>query len=207
MVGMDDADALHTVMSVKEMIYCGYGLNEHQMDAKITNHGILTGDRPFIGDTRIFAKTRSFGKEQEKLPRFAVPKVQPRVLARVPSLERSKLLFPINFADFVFKDGVQALSVRDVERRHADRDSKGPYDHDSPHIPPFGSYPTPQNDLQREMLYTNQEGKMYYAACFDYFVDLSEIEADLRAQGHLDMEATMDSGDPQAETGEAKEQA
>jgi len=47
---------------------------------------------------------------------------------------------------------------------------------------------------------------MYYAACFDYFVDLSEIEADLRAQGHLDMEAAMDEGDPQAETGEAKEQ-
>ena len=47
---------------------------------------------------------------------------------------------------------------------------------------------------------------MYYAACFDYFVDLSEIEADLRAQGHLAMEAAMDAGDPQAEPGEAKEQ-
>ena len=47
---------------------------------------------------------------------------------------------------------------------------------------------------------------MYYAACFDYFVDLSEIEADLKAQGHLEMQATTDAGDPQAETGEAKEQ-
>ena len=125
------------------------------MDAKLSNHGVLTGDRPFVGDTRIFAKSRAFGQEQEEMPRYTVPKVQPRVLSRVPSIERSKLLFPINFADFVFKDGVQALSVREVEMRHAERDSKGPYDHDSPHIPPFGSYPTPQNDLQREMLYTN----------------------------------------------------
>ena len=125
------------------------------MDAKLSNHGILTGDRPFVGDTRIFAKSRTLGQEQEGLPRYTVPKVQPRVLSRVPSIERSKLLFPINFADFVFKDGVQALSVREVEMRHAERDSKWPYDHDSPHIQPFGSYPTPQNDLQREMLYTN----------------------------------------------------
>ena len=64
-VGMDDADALHTVMSVKEMIYSGYGLNEHQMDAKLSNHGILTGDRPFVGDTRIFAKSRAFGQDIE----------------------------------------------------------------------------------------------------------------------------------------------
>ena len=26
---------------------------------------------------------------------------------------------------------------------------------------------------------------MYYAACYDYFVDLSEIESDLRRQGHF----------------------
>lgn len=133
------------------------------MDAKISNHGILTGDRPFIGKTKIFSKSSSSSSapaatpsgQEEQLPRFRVPKVQPRVLSRVPSIERSKLLFPINLADFVFKDGVQALSARDVEMRHADRDNNGPYDHDSPHIPPFGAYPTPQNDLQREMLYTN----------------------------------------------------
>lgn len=37
-----------------------------------------------------------------------------------------------------------------------------------------------QNALQRELLYTNQEGKMYYAACYDYFLDLSDIEMELR---------------------------
>ena len=34
---------------------------------------------------------------------------------------------------------------------------------------------------------------MYYAACFDYFVDLSEIEADLRAQGHFDYDDIIDA--------------
>lgn len=58
---MDDADALHSVMTVKEMIYSGYGLNPNQLDAKISNHGILTGDRPFIGDTRIFSKSKVRG--------------------------------------------------------------------------------------------------------------------------------------------------
>ena len=32
-VGMDDADALYTVMTVKEMLYSGYGLNPNQLDA------------------------------------------------------------------------------------------------------------------------------------------------------------------------------
>ena len=36
-----------------------------------------------------------------------------------------------------------------------------------------------ENEIQREMLYTNQEGKMFFATCHDYFVDLADIEKDL----------------------------
>lgn len=36
---------------------------------------------------------------------------------------------------------------------------------------------------------------MYYAACFDYFVDLAEIEAELRSQGHFDVEECVEFDD------------
>ena len=100
-LGMDDADIFHSIMTVKEMIHCGYGLNTWQHDDVINNSGVLTGDRPFID------KGNDFGG----LPRFHVPKFQPHVLSRVPSIDRSKLLFPINIADFVYADGVQVLSA------------------------------------------------------------------------------------------------
>ena len=30
------------------------------------------------------------------------------------------------------------------------------------------------------MLYTNQEGKMFFATCHDFFVDLAELDTDLK---------------------------
>jgi len=45
---MEDADIVHTIMTIKEMIYCKYGLNEWQRDDVINNSGVLIGDRPFI---------------------------------------------------------------------------------------------------------------------------------------------------------------
>ena len=47
-IGMDDADTVHSIMTVKEMIKCGYCLNDYQSNEDVSNHGILTGDRPFI---------------------------------------------------------------------------------------------------------------------------------------------------------------
>ena len=66
----------------------------------IVNSGILRGDMPYIYD-----KTKHEGS-QDYLPKFRVPKFQPRVLSRVPSIERSKMMFPINLADFIFEDGI-----------------------------------------------------------------------------------------------------
>ena len=43
---MDDADIAHSIMTVKEMEYKRYGLNEKYNE--MSNHGILTGDRPYI---------------------------------------------------------------------------------------------------------------------------------------------------------------
>lgn len=41
----------------------------------------------------------------------------------------------------------------------------------------------PENGIQREMLYTNQEGKMFFATCHDFYVDLAELDRDLLKQG------------------------
>jgi hypothetical protein len=45
---MDDADILHSIMSVKEMISIGYTLNaNHNCDIS-NNCGLLSGNQPFI---------------------------------------------------------------------------------------------------------------------------------------------------------------
>ena len=49
-IGMEDADIVHSIMSVKEMIFCDYQLNESQHDELESNYGILTGDRSFFVD-------------------------------------------------------------------------------------------------------------------------------------------------------------
>ena len=46
---------------------------------------------------------------------------------------------------------------------------------------------------------------MYYAACFDYFVDLSEIEADLRAQGHFYVDECAEFEDGEMDPSKALE--
>lgn len=45
---MDDADIGHTIMTVKDMIYCKYELKE--INGEITNSGILRGEMPYIYD-------------------------------------------------------------------------------------------------------------------------------------------------------------
>ena len=51
-VGMEDADILHSIMTVKEMIYCNYQLNSFLYDDLVSNEGILTGDMAFFSDQR-----------------------------------------------------------------------------------------------------------------------------------------------------------
>ena len=50
----------------------------------------------------------------EAYPRFHVPKFQARVLSRAPHINRNKLLFPVNLAEFCFTDGVAVKSGQQV---------------------------------------------------------------------------------------------
>ena len=55
--------------------------------------------------------------ELKHLPKFRVPKFQPAVQARVPTVERSKLIFPINLADFIYSDGISVVGINEVAKR------------------------------------------------------------------------------------------
>jgi len=106
-----------------------------------------------------------------------VSKFQPRVLSRVPSIDRSKLLFPINIADFVYADGVQVMSAHQVKVLKEENDQgMSPLLDSMPALCPFSHLAAEDNKLQREIVLTNQEGKLYYATCHEYFVDLKCIE-------------------------------
>ena len=45
-----------------------------------------------------------------------------------------------------------------------------------PSLCPFSHLAAEDNKLQREIVLTNQEGKLYYATCLEYFIDLKCIE-------------------------------
>lgn len=64
---MDDADIGHTIMSIKEMIYCGYELKEEQ--GVVINAGILKGNMPYINE-----KMKAESGGDSTLPKFRVPK-------------------------------------------------------------------------------------------------------------------------------------
>jgi hypothetical protein len=43
-----------------------------------------------------------------------------------------------------------------------------------------------QSALERHLTLSNQEGKMFYATCLDYFVDLAALADELDAKGLFD---------------------
>ena len=45
-----------------------------------------------------------------------------------------------------------------------------------PQLCPFSHLAAEDNKIQREIVLTNQEGKLYYATCLEYFIDLKKIE-------------------------------
>ena len=65
---MEDSDIVHTIMAVKEMLYCGYRLNPDQADDLVANAGILTGDMPYIRDNLGQGKST-----QRAVPKFHTP--------------------------------------------------------------------------------------------------------------------------------------
>lgn len=82
-------------------------------------------------------------------------------------------MYPINIQDFLFKDGVRVLSAYEVlamKRNYKPLQNLKL----SPYISMFGLNDC--NDITNEMVFTNQEGKIYYVTSFNYFVDLADLE-------------------------------
>lgn len=86
-VGMDDPDIAHSLMSVKEMIHCKYEVNSSE---QFNNDEILTGKL----------------NGRFELQNYRLPIFQANVLARVPQVDRARLFFPVNICDFIFDEGV-----------------------------------------------------------------------------------------------------
>lgn len=47
-LGMHDPDIVHSLMTIKEMIYSGYCLNDYHSDDILHNSGILKGERVYF---------------------------------------------------------------------------------------------------------------------------------------------------------------
>lgn len=56
------------------------------------------------------------------------------MLVRVPEVDRARMLFPINIADFLFKDGVQVISAYEVKKLREADVSTGPNLDDAPYL-------------------------------------------------------------------------
>lgn len=114
----------------------------------------------------------------------------PHILSRVPLIDRSKLLFPINLADFVYPDGIHAISAQEVltsKKLHREKMSVpqpvGPDAAflDSLPIPPLGDKIYEKetfrynSSIEKHFQLTNQENKNYSATCYEYYVDLKHL--------------------------------
>ena len=106
-IGLDDADVLYSLMAIKEMEFCGYGLNEMDECSILNNSGILVGNRKFISKN---------GCRDALYPPFHVPLFKPTALNRVPEVDRTKMLFPINLAEFVYPRGIRIMSAFEVKQ-------------------------------------------------------------------------------------------
>lgn len=136
---MDDPDIAQTIMTVKEMICFKYELNQLKENVA-NNSGILTGDRPYLQDSR--------------LPKFHVPVFQPKVLSQVPKVDRAKLLFPINVADFLFKDGVRVWSAAEMQG-YKEEQKVGPNLKQFPYISHYGTELLSDTPVLSERVFTN----------------------------------------------------
>jgi len=103
-------------------------------------------------------------------------------------------------ADFAFPNGVQVISAQDVlhqKQSHIHKCSLPTPQ--SPEAAWLDSLPIPalephyerdagrhDSGIERHLMLTNQEGKVYYATCFDYFIDLGKLTDELEEQGRFD---------------------
>jgi hypothetical protein len=75
-------------MTVKEMIYAQYQVNEY-------NSCILSGNISHFVNNKYH---------------FRVPLFQPAILQKVPSIDNGRILFPLNLPDFVYPEGIRVLT-------------------------------------------------------------------------------------------------
>jgi hypothetical protein len=82
--------------------------------------------------------------------------------------------------DFIFEDGVQVVSA--FKKRELESSQK------EPNLPPYLQTFEGQgnNGIKREVVCTNQEGKLYYVACYKYFIDLADLDNEFQANGHFE---------------------
>ena len=55
----------------------------------------------------------------------------------------------------------------------------------APMINPITHLMAENNQMQRELTLTNQEGVIYHATCYEYFIDLSHIEKEFYDNGYF----------------------
>lgn len=53
-----------------------------------------------------------------------------------------------------------------------------------PALSPFGSL-ADENKFRKELVLTNQEGTLFFATCYEYYIDLSTIEQEMFEKGLL----------------------
>ena len=75
-LGMHDPDIVHSIMTIKEMIYCNYSLNDYQDDDILQNSGILRGERKYFRPQYDYSehnKVATHYNAHLTPPRFHVP--------------------------------------------------------------------------------------------------------------------------------------
>jgi len=93
-------------------------------------------------------------------------------------------MYPINIADFLFKDGVRVLSATEVMEAKLNFKS-GPNLKNYPFLSPYGTNYFECEGIQNEKVLTNQEGKIYFVTSFNYFIDLADLEIEFGIRGHF----------------------
>lgn len=99
-------------------------------------------------------------------------------------------MFPVNMPDFLYTNGIQVISIREVKRRLATNEQRCPADRREEKGPPpsFNAYPYIQssglfsnsapNEIMTEIALTNQEAKIYYVTSYNYFIDLEMLDTE-----------------------------
>lgn len=79
-------------------------------------------------------------------------------------------------------DGVRVLS------RHETKTDPKPEScmlDKEPFLCPFKNLFNQTNCREKELIMTNQEGKLFYATCVEYFIDLAQLEREFNIKGQL----------------------